>query len=102
MNDRKKNNRNIFEIIKNSFSRLIQTGKLIRKKNEYKQLFYFLISYIFYGASGVVFSTLMPTSFLNYYQLEDGKLTQLNLMYKVALLIGILLGLLSDRVIRVK
>lgn len=88
-------------ILVQSFRNVMETFRNWNKKRSYYQSWMFLLSYLFYSTSGTVCTLFLGPLFIDIYELSFSQEVALNLYFKVAMIVGIIVGILFDKILRV-
>lgn len=82
--------RNVWDTVKNG-----------RKKESYYQSWTFLLAYLFYSASGTVCTIFLGPLFIDIYDLSLSDGVALNLYFKIAMIVGIVVGIAFDKILKI-
>jgi MFS-type transporter involved in bile tolerance (Atg22 family) len=85
-------------LLKQSFSNVVDTVKCWNKKERYYQCWMFLFSYLFYSTAGTVCTLFLGPLFIEIYDLNLPQEVALNLYFKIAMIVGLVVGIVYDRV----
>jgi MFS-type transporter involved in bile tolerance (Atg22 family) len=85
-----------------SVKSVVSTFKNWNKKESYFQSWIFLLAYLFYSTSGTVCTIFLGPLFIEIYDLTLSQEVALNLYFKLAMIIGVVLGILFDKFVKTK
>lgn len=88
-------------ILIRSFRNVMETFRNWNKKRSYYQSWIFLLSYLFYSTSGTVCTIFLGPLFIDIYDLGFAQEVGLNLYFKMAMIVGIFVGILVDKIVRI-
>jgi len=88
-------------VIKNSIVSIFESFWHWRSDPQYFKCWLFVFGYIFYITSGTVLTIFIVPIFIDIYKLDLQQVSLLNLYYKIAMVVGILLGFVAQRFVKV-
>ena len=91
--------KSIVTIIKNSIYNIYITFKNWRSE-EYLPCWIFLFSYVFFSAPGTIITIYVTPLFIDIYKLDLDQVSSLNLYYKIAMVVGIIIGMIIEKIIK--
>lgn len=88
----------LLSVCKNTFVSIWETFVLMRTNRQYRKCWIFLLSYFFFSTTGTIITIYIVPLFIEIYKLSLDQVSLLNLYYKIAMVVGILIGFLFDQV----
>jgi MFS-type transporter involved in bile tolerance (Atg22 family) len=88
------------EVLKNTIASMISTITRAKEDTQYFQCWIYLFAYLFFSTAGTVVTIFLAPLFIAIYDLHLQDEVLLNLYYKIAMVIGVFLGMFLDRCFR--